>query len=412
MAGIRSRLVRDFASLSMNRQLLLRHLLLLLATATSLLTATAQTETHKRRMTWKEKMQLVDSVRWQIRKASDEGRLLQWGDSILRSKLDSGTINKKKYKRLRSKLTRYDRLLHSGDSLLAQRYQRTNFDTAYISRPQERWTIKLRGNISGAKIRTDGLNGGEYFRSSVESEYRGTLSMAVSYRGIAAGIALNPMKLAGKNQDYELNLNSYSNKMGFDIVYLASKTYHGTLLTNGIEAPVDKGMVSQKALNLNFYYAFNGKRFSFPAAFSQSYLQRRSAGSLMVGASFDGQLTKIAANEAAHTQPFDLKLMELGIGVGYGYNLVAGKRWLFHLSVLPTFDIFIRSHTTENGERINMSYRFPSLITTERGAAVYSWRNQFVVLTMVYNHSVVGDKDRLRVRRDKWRLRLAYGFRF
>ena len=412
MAGTFCRLARDFDPLSMNRLLQPRLLLLLLATTASLITATAQTETHKRKMTWKEKMQLADSVRWQIRKASDEGRLLQWSDSIRQSKLDSGRINKKGYKKLRARLVRYDRILHSGDSLLAQRYQRTNFDTAYIGRPQERWTIKLRGNLSGAKIRTDGRSGGEYFHSSVESEHRGTLSMAVSYRGIAAGIALNPMKLAGKNQDYELNLNSYSNKTGFDIVYLSSKTYHGTLLTNGMEIPVDKGMVRQKALNLNFYYAFNGKRFSFPAAFSQSYLQRRSAGSLMVGASFDGQLTKIAANETAHTQPFDLKMMELGIGVGYGYNLVAGKHWLFHLSLLPTFDIFIRSHVTENGERINMRYRFPSLITTERGAAVYSWRNQFVVLTMVYNHSVVGDKDRLRGRRDKWRLRLAYGFRF
>lgn len=396
----------------MSRPLFLKLSLLLLLTATALIPATAQTDRPKRKLTWKEKVQLADSVRLQIRKASDEGRLLQWGDSILRARLDSGSINEKKYEKLRARLVKYDNFLHSGDSLLAQRYQRINFDTAYIARPQARWTIKLRGNLSGAKIKTNGMSGGEYFRTTVESEYRGTLSMAVSYRGIAAGVALNPMKLAGKNQDYELNMNSYSNKMGFDIVYLASKTYHGSFFANGTEYPIDKGSVSQKALNLNFYYAFNGKRFSFPAAFSQSYIQRRSAGSWMIGASFDGQLTEIAANEAANSHPSSLRLMELGVGVGYGYNLVAGKRWLFHLSMLPTFDIFIHSHTTENNERINLSYRFPSLITTGRGAAVYSWGNKFLVFTMVYNYSVVGDKDQLQVHRDKWRMRLAYGFRF
>lgn len=176
--------------------------------------------------------------------------------------------------------------------------------------------------------------------------------------------------------------------------------------------PIEKGAIRQQALNVNLYYAFNSKRFSFPAAFSQSYLQRRSAGSFMVGASFDGQITDIDANETANQQPINLKLIEIGIGAGYGYNLVAGKRWLFHASLLPTFDFYIHSRLKENGERINLHYRFPSLITTGRGAAVYSWRNQFAVASLIYNYSVVGDRDQLQVRRSKWRVRFTYGFRF
>lgn len=236
--------------------------------------------------------------------------------------------------------------------------------------------------------------------------------MAVAYRGLGAAVALNPMKLAGKSQDYELNVNSYSNRFGFDIVFLSSKTYHGKASMNDEVTPIEKGAIRQQALNVNLYYAFNSKRFSFPAAFSQSYLQRRSAGSFMVGASFDGQITDIDANETANQQPINLKLMEIGIGAGYGYNLVAGKRWLFHLSLLPTFDFYIHSRLKENGERINLHYRFPSLITTGRGAAVYSWRNQFAVAALIYNYSVVGDRDQLQVRRSKWRVRFTYGFRF
>ena len=37
----------------------------------------------------------------------------------------------------------------------------------------------------------------------------------------------------------------------------------------GMMIDVHKGDISQKALNLNFYYAFNYRKFSFPAAFSQ-----------------------------------------------------------------------------------------------------------------------------------------------
>lgn len=390
----------------------IRWILLLLLVATIAIDASAQSQRRKKKRSWKEKVEYADSIRLEIRRASDEGRLLQWGDSILRARRDSGSMDEKKYNALRKRLVKYDQLLHAGNAILAERYQRINYDTAYIMRPPGRWTIKLRGNLSGAWIRTTGRNGEDQYHTEVESDFRGTLSMAVAYRGLGAAVALNPMKLAGKSQDYELNVNSYSNRFGFDIVFLSSKTYHGKASMNDEVTPIEKGAIRQQALNINLYYAFNGKRFSFPAAFSQSYLQRRSAGSFMVGASFDGQITDIDANETANQQPINLKLMEIGIGAGYGYNLVAGKRWLFHLSLLPTFDFYIHSRLKENGERINLHYRFPSLITTGRGAAVYSWRNQFAVASLTYNYSVVGDRDQLQVRRSKWRVRFTYGFRF
>lgn len=386
--------------------------MILLLVATIAIDASAQSQRRKKKRSWKEKVEYADSIRLEIRRASDEGRLLQWGDSILRARRDSGSMDEKKYNALRKRLVKYDQLLHAGNAILAERYQRINYDTAYIMRPPGRWTIKLRGNLSGAWIRTTGRNGEDQYHTEVESDFRGTLSMAVAYRGLGAAVALNPMKLAGKSQDYELNVNSYSNRFGFDIVFLSSKTYHGKASMNDEVTPIEKGAIRQQALNVNLYYAFNSKRFSFPAAFSQSYLQRRSAGSFMVGASFDGQITDIDANETANQQPINLKLMEIGIGAGYGYNLVAGKRWLFHLSLLPTFDFYIHSRLKENGERINLHYRFPSLITTGRGAAVYSWRNQFVVASLIYNYSVVGDRDQLQVRRSKWRVRFTYGFRF
>lgn len=386
--------------------------IILLLVATIAIDASAQSQRRKKKRSWKEKVEYADSIRLEIRRASDEGRLLQWGDSILRARRDSGSMDEKKYNALRKRLVKYDQLLHAGNAILAERYQRINYDTAYIMRPPGRWTIKLRGNLSGAWIRTTGRNGEDQYHTEVESDFRGTLSMAVAYRRLGAAVALNPMKLAGKSQDYELNVNSYSNRFGFDIVFLSSKTYHGKASMNDEVTPIEKGAIRQQALNVNLYYAFNSKRFSFPAAFSQSYLQRRSAGSFMVGASFDGQITDIDANETANQQPINLKLMEIGIGAGYGYNLVAGKRWLFHLSLLPTFDFYIHSRLKENGERINLHYRFPSLITTGRGAAVYSWRNQFAVAALIYNYSVVGDRDQLQVRRSKWRVRFTYGFRF
>lgn len=366
----------------------------------------------KQRKTLRQLVGTADSLRLRLRYAADHGYMLQWVDTLVRQRFRNGEMDSLKYAKLVRRLSRIDRRLFQGDSLLAKNYRKKNIDTAYITRPDARWTIKLRTNISGAKMKTIADNGTERRETEVRSEYRGTVSVAVAYRGMGLGLALNPAKLAGKNKDYEFNLNSYGNKFGFDIVYLASNTYHGTQTIGGVECDVDKGSISQKALNLNAYYAFNGRRFSFPAAFSQSYIQRRSAGSWMIGASFDGSRTTIDGDESVGRKPMKVKLNELAIGAGYAYNLVVGRRWLFHLSALPTYTVYSHDNMTVDGERSEMKHVLMSGIITGRGAALYSWRNKFAGATMVYNFSFAGKKDPLEVLRDKWRLRLFFGFRF
>lgn len=233
----------------------------------------------------KQNVRMVDSIRLAMRRAADEGRLLQWGDSLLRARLDSGAISSKRYEKFRKRLAIYDRKFRHGDSLLARRYNHISFDTMYVARPNGRWTIKLRGNISGAKTVAEGNNVGKPYRGEVKADYRGTMSVSVAYRGISLGLAFTPAKLAGRNKDFEFNMNSYGNKFGFDVAYLSSKTYKGKLEYGDEDIELSKGLTSQKALNLNAYYAFNGHKFSFPAAFSQSYVQRRSAGSFLLGVS-------------------------------------------------------------------------------------------------------------------------------
>lgn len=374
-------------------------------------TADVQHGKHRKRM--KERLAIADSLRLEFRKAADEGRMFQWGDSLLRERLGKGQIDSARYMKLQARLQRADRHLHKGDQLLEAKYKKISFDTLYIGRPDARWTIKLRTNLSGAQLKFNGSKNQIPFNGDLRADYRGTLSVAVAYRGIAVGLAVNPAKLAGKSKDNEFNLNSYSNKFGFDVVLLSSKTYHGSVETNGVSSDINKGQLKQKAVNLNFYYAFNGRRFSFPAAFSQSYVQKRSAGSFMLGMSMDGQYTNaydVMTNSGVGNAK--MRIYALGIGAGYGYNLVVGRHWLFHLSTLPTFDVLLRSYIETDEGKVNMHYRFPSVIIVGRGAAVYSWKNKFFGATMVFNYSSVGDENRLQIKRAKERLRLFYGFRF
>lgn len=391
------------------------------------LPATAEAQSKKPRKKWREVLQTADSLRLQLRQSADRGNMLQWGDSLLMTELGKSGWNEKKkarwmkhFSKMKNRLASYDRKLFWGDSILAAKYNsKKSFDTAYITRPNARWTVKLRTNVSNAEVKTEARDGnGVSHNTKLRSEVRGTVSMAVAYRGLALGLAVNPAKLAGKNKDYEFNLNSYSNRYGFDVVYVASNTFSGRQKIGDMRYEIEKGHVSQKALNLNFYYAFNYRKFSFPAAFSQSYIQKRSAGSWMVGTSFDGSETKVKGDSedgmenTAQLSPMTIRMNEFAIGGGYGYNLVVGKHLLFHLSALPTFTIYSHDYLKTDTEKEQMKYHFPSVIVTGRGAALYSWRNKFVGATMVYNISVAGDEEHLQLKRSKWRARMFFGFRF
>lgn len=417
-------IIMRIKNIHITSSLWLLRVVLLAATLSLSMQDAAVAQEKKPRRKFKAWLMRADSLRLELRRSADRGQMLQWTDSVIMAEINKSKMSEKKKQRymrrhikIQKRLARYDRQLFRGDSLLAANYHKVKYDTAYIGSPDARWTIKYRGNLSGADMRTTSVTDGVQNRSRVTADCRGTLSMAVAYRGLGLGVAVNPAKFAGKCKDFEYNLNSYSNRYGFDVVFLSSKTYHGYKAADAERIDIRKGQISQNALNLNFYYAFNYRRFSFPAAFSQSYIQKRSAGSWMIGASFDGSKTELS--------DMTIRLNEFAVGAGYAYNLVIARHWLCHLSALPTMTIYSHDYTktlTSADEdnapsatstvRHDMKYHFPSAIITGRGAVVYSWRNKFAGATAVYNYSVAGDEDHLKVRRNKWRVRMLFGFRF
>ena len=298
-------------------------------------------------------------------------------------------------------------LIRRFDRMLAKNYSKVNYDTAYIVRPQTKWTVTARMNVSGMAIEDEGTDGGQHFRARAEANNKATLSVGVSYQGLALGLALNPAQLTGKYHDYELNLNSYRNRFGFDVIYQDAKNFKGWYEQEGLgRVELPDGLLQVQTLNLNAYYAFNGRRFSYPAAFSQSYIQRRSAGSFLLAASYMRQRSTLDGEQWQQ-----LKMTNVGIGAGYGYNCVPGQGWLLHISALPTFIAYSKTSQTVDDDRMSLKYHFPETIITARGAVVRNWGNKFLGLSMVYTYTNIGDKDDLAVENAKWRIRAFFGLR-
>lgn len=298
-------------------------------------------------------------------------------------------------------------LIQRADSILKTNYSKARYDTAYVIRPQKKWTITARMNVSGAAIEAEGIDEGLHFKSYMEANTKSTLSLGVGYQGISLSFALNPAKMMGKYQDYEFNLNFYRRNFGFDFIYQDAKNFKGWYDLEGYDRfTMPDGMLKMQTMNINFYYAFNNRRFSYPAAFSQSYIQRRSAGSFLLAASGMGQRATLDWEEG-----LKLKMANIGIGAGYGYNFVPGRGWLLHISALPTFIVYSNASMTFDDNRTALHYRFPETIITARGAVVRQWSNKFLGLTMVYTYTNIGDKSDLSVYNSKWRIRALFGLR-
>ena len=105
---------------------------------------------------------------------------------------------------------------------------------------------------------------------------------------------------------------------------------------------------------LNLYYIFNHRKFSYPAAYSQSTRQKKSAGSWMVGLGYtqhqlevdwdklsaivDEQLNQktkqqLEAKIDSSLMFSKVKYSDYSATVGYGYNWVFAKNWLFNASL-------------------------------------------------------------------------------
>ena len=294
------------------------------------------------------------------------------------------------------------------DGMLSRHYFKGDIDTTYITRPTTKWTITARINESGTKIKTEGTDNGQHFKSEMEANRKATLSVGVSYLGISLSTSLNPAKLMGKYHDYELNFNSYGRRFGFDIVYQDAKNFTGWYDQEGMERiELPDGMLSVKTLNLNAFYVFNGRRFSYPAAFSQSYIQRRSAGSFLLAVSGMGQHAFLDWDQDIH-----LKMSNIALGAGYGYNYVPGKGWLLHISALPTFIVYSNTSMTFGDTRIPLNYHFPEVIITGRGAIVRQWSNKFIGMSMVFNFTNIGHMENLAIHNIKWHVRTIFGVRF
>ena len=300
------------------------------------------------------------------------------------------------------------------DSVLTARYYKTSYDTNYVVRPEGSLTLKLRVNQSGDDFHVKGDKDGVSSKADLNTSFKTTVSIGASYRGISASLSLNPAKMRGDYKDYEFNLAYYSSSLSLDASYHRSTTLAGDINRGDAVGHLEAGDVKLKMVNLTGYYVFNHRRFSYPAAFTQSYIQRRSAGSWLAGISYQGgsiETTDEFKERTPNAPDVDIHIGLLGLGGGYAYNWVLGKKWLIHFTVLPTIVIYNHNYMIVNDVRRNAQhFRLGMMIFNERAAVIYNFSPRyFAGATLTMSNSFFNND--VTVNQNKWRARAFVGIR-
>lgn len=299
------------------------------------------------------------------------------------------------------------------DSILTARYYKSGYDSSFVIRPEGKLTLKARVNFSGNTFHAKGTLHDISTKGDFHTDYKTTVSIAAAYRGITAAIAVNPAKIGGFYKDYELNLNYFSARYNVDASYQRSTSLSGDI-DHDQTYTMEPGDVKLTEFKLTGYYVFNHRRFSYPAAFTQSYIQKRSAGSWLVGFSYQAGVLKTTDELKARTDKVPetrVYMGHFGIGGGYGYNWVLGGRWLLHLSILPTYVIYNRNNLEVDGEKKWAGHMRFNMIFNERVAIVRNFSERyFAGATLTMNNSLF-DADVVTVNQNKWRARAFVGVR-
>lgn len=253
----------------------------------------------------------------------------------------------------------------------------STIDTTYIEPQHYNYAFMMQNTNTFESYRLSSTDG-QLITFSPDPTYR--IGPYFGWRWLFLGYTLDIAHLGGggsSKQDFTLSL--YSNQIGVDLFWRKSGSDYklrnvqlaSDINTSALEnEPFGDFRATVRGLNL--YYITNHRKFSYPAAYSQSTVQRRSVGSFLLGLGYTWHSLEVdwqkfnslverklqltdASNVVDTTLLFSrVEYTDLSFTVGYTYNWVFAHNWLFNISLSTGLAY---KHSSSNAEHSSFSLR-------------------------------------------------------
>ena len=247
--------------------------------------------------------------------------------------------------------------LHEVQQLLETK-AKAAVDARYIEMPEKPWRVVLRYKENvvdvdySQSVDFPGTNDHSDWNLCFEPPVASSVGFWVGYRGTGFSYSKSLTKNAGRYY----SLSSTGAKYGFNFRLRRFNTQDAKISStdyeNGQTTQYDSTLnmpapVWIRSVYINGYYVFNGRRYSQAAAYNQSVIQRRSAGSFLLGAtwyqsSFDYSDIRNFVFMILGHGIYRAKVHQANLGVGYGYNWVPLRGLVVNVMAMPTVSLYNR----------------------------------------------------------------------
>jgi hypothetical protein len=347
-----------------------------------------------------------------------------------------------------------EKLIHYLDSSNVE-----GTDPAYIGLPEKKWAVTLNSSTDQMDLTTethiDHINEIIDAHSIYEMGLKikppvaTSLGFYVGYRGWGGGYSLSLSGNKGINMSFNIatpsnginirwrRFNFYEPQLGLYNIDIAGEKYDDV---EGI-ATLSQAMKIESFV-FDGYWIFNKKRFSLAAAYGQSVLQKRSAGSFIAGLmmyyqKFDmSQPQNVFILAKSFKGLGKLKIYQGSLGAGYTYNWVPMPGLVVNAVAMPvvsfvnylkadnynfTFDDDMSTEDYDEEDILNhlVSEHSSSLskwgrvrLNLDVRASVTYWYRNWFINAMGQIHSFSSSYDETKIRMSEWDIKGAIGFTF
>ena len=319
------------------------------------------------------------------------------------------------------------------------RFLLQGLDTSYIGLPEHSWRLALNNSEVGVNSK---------YTTWVDPETPVTLvsnttpsiglGFNAGYRGFGFGYSWDVMNAYSVNWNVSLG----SKSVGLEFMRNVSTNLKGSFVVGDITDPtipkLEKGELKISNTSLTAWYALNSAHYSHNAAIKQSFIQKRTAGSLLLSVAYRSSEVEKPDSLKWEYDEYTNTLVDgvvgiitrqLAVGLGYGINYTPNKgKVILHLAANMEVVCYSVNHVSYvlaaaanlPGEpQFVLTPAKPVHVTGNMRAAV-SWEiNEWVHLSawaqarhIGFSSNKAGGLTVLDVNNWNWQAHLSLGVRF
>lgn len=234
--------------------------------------------------------------------------------------------------------------------------------------------------------------------------------LTLNFMAVSVGYSWNLNRLFSGNTDYRKTFNFSFTCSLFSAELLLRKSngkIHLTKFGNykdelGNQPEFILNGTKDETLNINMYYFFNNRQYSQAAAYNYSKYQLKSAGSWILGLTYNRQKIYMDFSELPEyirqeipefSDRYDFQYSDYAVTGGYGHNFVLPHKWLYNITLLPSVG-YKRSSITDRDNNMGKNTEHNVCVNfLGKMSLTYNYKALFISALLRFDGGIYFDND-------------------